>query len=209
MILQQFWRMVTGLIFLIGSSGCSATPVCSIPPEKVKEHINTLGVQPTSQIIVVDTKKQTLALLQNDQIKKTYKISTSKKGNGQKVHTFQTPQGLHRINEKIGSGVPKYGIFNHRQYVGTAWRKQPRNKHRKDYISTRILRLEGLQPGFNKGRDAWGRIVDTEQRAVYIHGTTMEWKLGSPSTKGCVHMSADDVITLFNEVPTGTLVWIN
>jgi len=36
----------------------------------------------------------------------------------------------------------------------------------------------------------------------------MEWKLGMPSTKGCVHMSADDVIKFFNEVPVGTLVWI-
>jgi len=46
-------------------------------------------------------------------------------------------------------------------------------------------------------------------RAVYIHGTTMEWKLGYPSTKGCVHMSAKDVISLFEDVPVGTLVWIN
>ncbi|MBP6104144.1 MAG: L,D-transpeptidase, partial [Gammaproteobacteria bacterium] len=45
--------------------------------------------------------------------------------------------------------------------------------------------------------------------AVYIHGTTMEWKLGAPSTKGCVHMRADDVIRLFNSVPVGTLVWIH
>ncbi|HXH54788.1 MAG TPA: L,D-transpeptidase, partial [Gammaproteobacteria bacterium] len=85
----------------------------------------------------------------------------------------------------------------------------PRNQHRKDYISTRILRLEGLQPGLNKGRDKLGRIVDSETRAIYIHGTTMEWKLGAPTGKGCVHMSAADVVKLFESVPTGTLVWIH
>jgi len=69
--------------------------------------------------------------------------------------------------------------------------------------------MEGLQPGLNKGKDWFGKTVDTDLRAVYIHGTTMEWKLGYPSTKGCVHMSAEDVISLFNEVPVGTLVWIN
>jgi lipoprotein-anchoring transpeptidase ErfK/SrfK len=208
-IIQQIWQLLASSIFLVGSSACNSGPVCSIPPNKVKEQISKLGVKPTPDIIVVDTKKQTLALVHNDAIKKVYSISTSKKGLGQEIHTFQTPRGLHRINEKIGHGVPRYGIFHRRHYTGTTWRKQPRMKHRKDYISTRILRLEGLQPGLNKGRNGWGKLVDSEHRAVYIHGTTMEWKLGSPSTKGCVHMSAEDVIALFNSVPVGTLVWIN
>jgi lipoprotein-anchoring transpeptidase ErfK/SrfK len=167
-----------------------------------------LGVQPTEHIVMVDTKKQTLAVLHNGKIKQTYSVSTSKRGTGQKINTLKTPQGLHRINEKIGHGTPRYSIFHRRQHVGI-WHKQPRSQHRKDYISTRILRLEGLQPGLNKGRDKLGRIVDSETRAIYIHGTTMEWKLGAPTGKGCVHMSAEDVIKLFESVPTGTLVWIH
>lgn len=206
---QLFLRILTGALLFLLNCGCASTPaVPYVPPEKVHEHISTLGVQPTDHILMVDTKKQTLAVLHKGQIKKLYTVSTSKRGIGQKINTFQTPQGLHRINEKIGDGVPRYGIFHRRQFVGT-WRKQPRHEHRKDYVSTRILRLEGLQPGLNKGRDRWGRIIDSETRAIYIHGTTMEWKLGAPSTKGCVHMSAEDVIKLFESVPTGTLVWIH
>lgn len=167
-----------------------------------------MGVAPTQHMIHIDAQQQTLALLQDETIKKVYKISTSKRGLGQRAQTYRTPQGLHRINEKIGEGVPEYGIFHKRQYVGL-WRPQPRHEHRKDYISTRILRLEGLQEGFNKGRNMWGFTVDSEIRAIYIHGTTMEWKLGMRATKGCVHMSAKDVIHLFNSVPVGTLVWIN
>jgi lipoprotein-anchoring transpeptidase ErfK/SrfK len=208
-ILQYSKRLLAGLLLLLSSSGCGPVPITPVPIEKVPEHIGKLGVKPTSKILVVDTRKQTLTVLQNKQIEKIYSISTSKKGIGQRIHSYQTPQGLHRINEKIGHGVPRYGIFQRRQYTGVAWRKIPRSGHRKDYISTRILRLEGLQPGFNKGHDGWGKLVDSEERAVYIHGTTMEWKLGSPSTKGCVHMSAEDVIKLFNDVPVGTLVWIH
>jgi lipoprotein-anchoring transpeptidase ErfK/SrfK len=202
-------KFLTGILLLILNAGCTSTPaVPHVLPDKVHEHITSLGVQPSDHIIMVDTKKQTLAVLHKGQVKKVYTISTSKRGIGQKINTFQTPQGLHRINEKIGHGIPHYGIFHRRKYIGT-WQKQPRHQHRKDYVSTRILRLEGLQPGLNRGRDKLGRIIDSETRAIYIHGTTMEWKLGAPSTKGCVHMSAKDVIKLFETVPTGTLVWIH
>ena len=177
-------------------------------PEQIRETISRLGVQPTDHLIVVDVRKQQLALIHQDQIKEIYTISTSKRGVGQKIDTWKTPRGLHRINEKIGHHMPPYGIFHRRKFVGV-WNTQPRHRHFKDYVSTRILRLEGLQPGLNKGRDYLGHIVDSETRAIYIHGTTMEWKLGKPSTKGCIHMSAADVIRLFDRVPPGTLVWIH
>jgi len=209
-MLQQTFRLLLSGILLLSSFGCCPTPrVPYVPPEKLKEHVTSMGLKPSPHLILVDTKKQTLALIEDEKVKKVYTISTSSRGIGQRVGTYKTPVGLHKINEKIGDGVPHYGIFHKRHYVGAKFKPQKKCKHRKDYISTRILRLEGLQPGLNKGRDSWGKIVDTETRAVYIHGTTMEWKLGMPVTKGCVHMSADDVIHLFNEVPPGTLVWIN
>jgi len=202
-------KLLIILLFSLHTVGCYAKPkVACVAPDKLPQHISSLGIKPTSHMILVDAKKQKMSVIHNGKIEKEYTISTSHRGLGQYVNTFQTPVGLHRINEKIGKGVPRYGIFNRRQFIGSAWKPRPRDKHRKDYISTRILRLEGLQPGLNKGQDFWGRTVDTETRAVYIHGTTMEWKLGRPSTKGCVHMSADDVIHLFEEVPEGTLVWI-
>lgn len=213
-ILHRFLRFQVliqsflGLLFLSLSAGCSPK-VPYLQPDQVAQYIGKLGVGPTREIIVVDARKQTLSIVKGEEVKKIYTIATGKNGLGQAANSLKTPLGLHRINEKIGDGVPKYGIFNRRQYVGTTAKKLPKTLQRKDYISTRILRLEGLQPGFNKGRDWFGRVVDTERRAVYIHGTTFEKALGFPSTKGCVHMSADDVISLFNSVPVGTLVWIN
>lgn len=216
MIFIKFYKKINGLkkmVFLLSflfCTGCvSAYEKMYVPPEEIPAHLSKMGVEPTANILVVDTKQQKMVLLEKNAIKKSYTISTGKRGVGQRMNTFKTPQGLHRVNQKIGDGVPRYGIFHRREYTGTAWKPQKRHLHKKDYISTRILRLEGLQPGLNKGRDWLGRTIDTEKRAVYIHGTTMEWKLGEPSTKGCIHMSADDVIKLYNEISEGTLVWIN
>jgi lipoprotein-anchoring transpeptidase ErfK/SrfK len=174
----------------------------------VPNKILSLGYQPHTHLIVVDSRTQTLTLFKNNRIVKEYSISTSKYGLGEKINTFKTPRGLHRVSEKIGHAAPQYAIFHRRQHVGK-WTPLPRDQHRKDYVSTRILRLEGLEPGFNRGTDTHGHNIDTEQRAVYIHGTTMEWKLGYPSTKGCVHMHSKDIVHLFNHTPVGTPVWIN
>lgn len=206
--LLHLFRLLICITLVLSCSACSSK-VPQLSPDKLPGFVSELGISPTQDMIFVDSKTQTLTMLKDNQILKKFTISTGKKGLGERANTYKTPQGLHRINEKIGKGVPKYGIFHRRHYTGNTWKKIPPAKHRKDFISTRILRLEGLQPGLNKGKDWLGRTVDTEKRAVYIHGTTMEWKLGMPSTKGCIHMSAEDVIALFNSVPVGTLVWIN
>lgn len=208
MTLHINYKILFGFLLALIGNGC-ATQVPTVPPEKLSDYISSLGVTPSSHIIMVNARAQTLAIVKDNKIQKTFYVSTGKKGLGQRVNTNKTPVGLHRINEKIGAGVPKYGIFHKRNYIGTTAKKFPFVATRKDYISTRILRLEGLQKGLNKGKDWFGKTVDSEARGIYIHGTTREKALGSPVSKGCVHMSADDVITLFNKVPVGTLVWIN
>ena len=53
------------LIMLFCSGCCSPTSaVPHIPPEKIKDHISSLGIKPTPQILLVDTQRQTLAILQ-------------------------------------------------------------------------------------------------------------------------------------------------
>lgn len=170
-------------------------------------------------LIVINTANQTLYLYQpNGVILKSYIISTSKKGLGQLLGSHKTPIGLHKIVEKIGHNVPHYGIFRNRQFTNKVWQKDffvnnaPQKKqlarHKKDFIVTRILRLQGLEIGTNQGKDHQGKIVDSLHRGIYIHGTTMEWKLGKPSTIGCIHLSSQDIVELFNLVPIGCLVLI-
>jgi hypothetical protein len=129
---------------------------------------------------------------------KIFRCSTSRFGIGQTEGSNRTPLGLHRIAEKIGGGWPVGTVFKSRKPIGYTWRGMPDAK-----ITTRILWLEGLEPGFNRGGN-----VDSHARYIYIHGTGDETTLGRPASCGCIHLAADDLISLFDKLPAGTLVWI-
>ena len=73
-----------------------------------------------------------------------------------------------------------------------------------DVVQSRILWLDGLEDGINKGEG-----VDSYSRYIYIHGTPEEWLLGEKASKGCIRMSNKDVIELFNLVEEGIPVTIN
>jgi len=125
--------------------------------------------------------------------------STSKFGIGQRAGSNRTPLGLHRIAQKIGGGWPVGTVFKGRKPVGFMWRGLPLAP-----ITTRILWLEGLEPGFNRGGN-----VDSFARYIYIHGTGDEPGLGRPASHGCIHLAADDLVPLFDKLGVGTLVWIS
>lgn len=127
-----------------------------------------------------------------------FRISTSRFGIGQRQGSNQTPLGLHRVAGKIGGGWPAGTVFKSRRAVGFTWKGIPSAT-----ITSRILWLEGLEPGFNRG----GR-VDSHARYIYIHGTGDETTLGRPASCGCIHLAGDDLIPLFDRLPDGTLVWI-
>jgi len=114
------------------------------------------------------------------------------------VDSNQTPLGLHRVAQKIGAGHPIGTVFRSRKPVGYTWQGSPNAS-----IVHRILWLEGLEPGFNRGGS-----VDTFSRYIYIHGFGDQTTLGRPFSHGCIHLAADDLIPLFDRVPVGTLVWI-
>ena len=70
-----------------------------------------------------------------------------------------------------------------------------------DVVQSRIIWLDGLEEGVNKGAG-----IDSFQRYIYIHGTPEEWRLGQKASKGCIRMSNKDVIELFSLISAGTLV---
>ncbi len=98
------------------------------------------------------------------QWRRRFRVSTSRFGTGQERDTNRTPLGLHRIAVKIGGGWPVGTAFRNRQITGYVWKGEPAAP-----IAHRIIWLEGLQPGFNRG----GR-VDTYSRYIYIHGLANE-----------------------------------
>ena len=129
---------------------------------------------------------------------KIFRCSTSRFGISQVAGSNGTPLGLHRVVEKIGGGWPAGTVFKGRQPMGYTWQGMPDAK-----ITTRILWLEGLEPGFNRGGN-----VDSHARYIYFHGTGDETTIGRPMSCGCIHLAADDLIPLFDKLPAGTLVWI-
>ena len=70
-------------------------------------------------------------------------------------------------------------------------------------ITSRILRLKGLEENINLGGD-----VDSYQRYIYIHGTAHEDKIGEKASHGCIRMLNQDVIELFDICQEKMLVLI-
>ena len=153
-------------------------------------------------MIFIDSSLQKLYFFKDDSIIFESTISTSLFGMGCLENTFKTPTGLHLIAAKIGSGLPEGTLFKHRKPTDKTIKQNPSDS--KDYITSRILRLSGLEEGINKGDN-----VDSYKRYIYIHGTPHSNMLGTVSSHGCIRMSDRDVIELFDLVKENTLVLID
>jgi len=160
-------------------------------------------IVPTQFILAVNIAGQTVSLFEQNKFVKKFPCSTSRFGIGQIEGSNRTPLGLHRIAEKIGGGEPAGMVFKSRKIVGHT--SQPEFADAK--ITTRILWLEGLESGFNKGFDGEAN-VDSHARYIYIHGTADQNSIGQPASCGCIHLADADLISLFDLLPGGTLVWI-
>ncbi len=127
--------------------------------------------------LVGSVEEQRLFLCEADRVMETYPASTSRLGVGIREDSLKTPPGLHRVCEKIGSGAPLGRVFRDRRDTGTDWDGVSREDN---LILSRILRLEGLDEGINRGPG-----VDSRERYIYIHGTNREDLVGTPFTHGC------------------------
>ncbi len=158
-------------------------------------------IDPRELFLVVSIETQTLLVCVNDTIIERYDVSSSRFGNGIRENSLKTPLGIHRIKEKFGAGAPAGRIFKDRIDTGIDW---DRPSTEDNLILTRILRLEGLEEGINKGAG-----VDSYERYIYIHGTSQEAFIGIPLSHGCVCLRNHDIIRLFEIVKEGTLVYID
>jgi len=155
--------------------------------------------------INIKVTDQQLRLLDEDgKLIKQYPVSTSKYGTGNENGSEQTPLGLHRIKDKLGGAMPVNEVFIGRVPHGNLDECIERGVDLPDdVIMSRIMWLEGMEPGRNKGG-----YVDTYQRYIYIHGTNHEEDIGTPSSIGCIRMCNQDIVELFRLVDVGTEVLI-
>ena len=104
------------------------------------------------------------------------------------------------MHRRIGEGAEAGSVFVAREPTGEIWRGQPRDD---DLILTRILTLDGLEEGVNRGAGC-----DSLERYIYLHGTNHERLLGRPTSHGCVRLANADVRRLFDDVREGDYVLI-
>lgn len=173
--------------------------------EEVARRLSALGRPPAEDCIVVSIDQQKLWIFNGAECW-TYPVSTARAGRGCLQDSWQTPDGLHAVVEKIGADAPLGMVFKGRKATGVMWSAWPTPED--NLITTRILWLGGLERGHNLGTDAQGRVVDTQQRFVYIHGTNQHAQVGTPNSHGCVLLTDSDVVTLFNRVAVGMVVLI-
>jgi UDP-N-acetylmuramate--alanine ligase len=155
---------------------------------------------PSSRVLVVDTACQRLGLLEEGRLVFETVISTAKNGLGCEEGSYRTPTGWHRIQTCIGASAELGTVFRNRVATGDIWRGETREE---DLILTRVLTLDGLEEGWNRGP---GR--DSLERFIYLHGTNQEAQLGQTVSHGCVRLGNMAVVELFEHVAEGDLVLI-
>jgi UDP-N-acetylmuramate--alanine ligase len=152
------------------------------------------------RLLVVDAERQLAIWLQGGNAVAEWPVSTARAGIGGKEGSYRTPPGWHRIRARIGESAAPGTVFVSREPTGKIWRGERCDE---DLILTRILTLEGLEDGVNRGRGC-----DSLARYIYFHGTNQEELLGRPVSHGCVRLSNDDMRELFARAREGDLVFI-
>lgn len=155
---------------------------------------------------MVDVFTQRLLLLEAAEVEAAWPVSTAACGLDNRQDSGGTPPGLHRVHRKIGQDAEPGMIFSSRQPTGILWRPtddQTSDQAPDDLILSRILTLDGLEDGVNRGPG-----IDSRARYIYIHGTNHEQNIGLPESGGCVRMTNLDVVELFSQVEEGDPVVI-
>ncbi len=157
-------------------------------------------------LAIVSITDQRLYFLSEGRLQESYPVSTASRGSGNRINSFKTPLGLFEIVEKYGDNASLGTVFKGREPTGeiAAILKDPNDETESDLITSRILRLSGLQSGWNRGGD-----VDTFSRYIYIHGTPEENRIGRPASQGCIRMRNKDVAELYECLPLNSVVYID
>jgi UDP-N-acetylmuramate--alanine ligase len=129
-----------------------------------------------ARLVVIDVERQRAILIEGDEAVASWPVSTARAGIGGETGSYRTPPGWHRISQRIGRNALAGTVFVSREPTGETWRGEARDE---DLILTRILTLDGLEDGVNRGAGC-----DSLSRYIYLHGTNQEDLLGRPMSHG-------------------------
>ena len=172
--------------------------------ETARDYIDTKCNKSFDEVLFVNITKQKMYYIKEGGIVKTYVISSSNYGVGNKAGSNKTPIGLHKVKQKFGEETPINGKMIGRVFYGDiATIYTDNTKSKTDDVCSRILWLVGLEEGLNKGEG-----IDSYNRYIYIHGTSEEGLLGKPASHGCIRMKNKEVMELYGKIKIGILVLI-
>ena len=151
------------------------------------------GLPPDGVLLRVSVTRQRMSVFTRHGLWRVFKVSTAANGLGNVRGSNCTPSGWHRVAAWVGEGAPLGQVFVSRRPTADVlppkvWRSAAGDER----ITTRILRLAGLEPGVNQGPR-----IDSLARFIYIHGTNQEQRLGTPASHGCIRLANRDVAALF------------
>ena len=152
------------LVYLIFSSAffysCSSLPINFSSYENINfQEFGEINKNRTH--VLINLAKQELTI-KNPYSSKTYPISSSAYGIGSVRNSLKTPLGAHVISEKIGKGAKIGSVFKARKFTGEVVKPiTEKIDIKEDVITTRILWLDGLEVGKNRGGN-----VDSKSRYI-------------------------------------------
>ncbi|QEA39830.1 L,D-transpeptidase [Pistricoccus aurantiacus] len=153
----------------------------------------------------IDLSAQCLQLWRDDEIMKTFPISSGQAGIGQQSGSGRTPLGWHYVRARIGANQPVGAVYRGRRPTGEIYSSDLAAQYpKRDWVLTRILWLCGLEPGFNRGGD-----VDSQRRYIYLHGTPPQEPMGIPASHGCIRLRDEALLEIFDRAEPGTPVWLH
>ena len=203
-IITKNFKILTFLFIL--SSCSSLQDISKMNKNSTIVELESIDISYKSleNLIYVDISSQTLSYIVKGTVSKKYNISSSYYGTGSEANSLKTPLGKHEIYKKIGNELPINAILKGRVWNGAIADiiEGPIDTDY-DHVTSRILWLDGLEEGKNRGNG-----VDSRNRYIYIHGTAEEGLIGKPASDGCIRMYNNEVIELFELVSEKTQVWI-
>jgi hypothetical protein len=173
--------------------------------ENYRRRLTKWRLRATENVLIISVCEKKLGLYRGSRLCFECLVSSAERGRSCREGSLGTPWGLHAVAEKHGSGLPEGAVLVGRQFTGECWfDRADCGPDQKALVTTRILRLRGLEEGINIGPG-----IDSFNRFIYLHGTNHPNRFPENISAGCLLLNDPDLLTLFNDVPVGTHVWLS
>lgn len=162
------------------------------------------AAQAPAAVLLADLDSQWLCHVTPQGVTHRWPFSWSRRPLSCAAESFGTPWGWHEIAEKHGDDAPVGTVFEARVSTQQHYRERPdAGPDQPNLVTTRILRLKGLEGGLNAGPGC-----DSHARMIYIHGTNHPERFPERVSRGCLLLRDADLLELYGLAPSGTPCWL-